>query len=135
MEITTKAPEIYEVGKSATLQWTITYTAQEIFKHTFLYLNENGSEINLVSSNGGKSKCEEVNKLKGRCFAEVGAYSVYISITDLRYGDFFNFSVEAFGQTADFKHFNIMNKTILIQNVKGMVILSQLTHSVTLMSI
>ena len=126
MEIQTTSPEVYKAGKPATLQWKITYSAmQSELKSTSLnvFLHENGAEIRVGTHRGIDKNFKALTTDDARIY--INTTSVIITMNNLKFGDFFKFTVEAVEQQSlsPFEMTGRQKKAIVVSDVKSNIVL------------
>jgi len=118
MEIKVKTtPKHYEAGKQLTIQWDVTWDIAEKTKSSFLYLRENGRDME-IANNYIKLTNEGERLLKGRAKVSMNISQVVVTIFKLEYSDTFQFTVEASGAPVN-KRLTQKNRTFTIDKVKG----------------
>ena len=118
--ITTKVPEVFEVGKPATIECDIVYNEIKDIKVTTLYyMDTNGKPIKIGDSiNGFK-----INPVENRANIFIKVDKVKIMFNKLEYNDKFVFVCTVYGADKDFRlKPDKKNASISIQNIKGNII-------------
>ena len=118
VKITSFAPKVLEVGKSAIIGCNIVYDEEEKYRRTALYVDKNNILINVY--NYYFRKDSNFNPVMER--TQIGATRdkrFDIEIKKLQYNDNIIFVCEANGGNSNFSNSQIKQLRIGIQNIKG----------------
>ena len=118
--MTSFTPKVFEVGKPATIECDIVYNDKEKIKLTTLYFVNDIGALNEIGDNNDDEVFEN-NPVNDRADISIKAKKIEIKFKELRYNDKFTFLCEATGAHKDFSNSQIINRTIAVQNVEGII--------------
>ena len=117
--MTSLTPKVFEVGKPATIGCDIVYDDKDELKSTKLYFVDDIGVLNEIGDQN--DKVLKYNPVKDRATITIEADKIEIKFKELRYNDKFTFLCKATGANENFSNIQIINRTIAVQNVEGII--------------